>query len=152
MPIPPNTDRLLEAFAWLGEAARLDHEVAQITYYDTAGNLLKIPGYRDTTLLQRHPELEVEFRETTRKSLASALERGHPEAYLAMSGAASGEDPITAYAFAHAARLLANEELLAAEHHLLANRIRVQKSKLTQSLTSQEITEAEALARDLAGQ
>jgi len=150
MPIPPNTDRLLEAFMWLGKAARLDHEVAQISYFETAGSLLSFPGYRDTTLLERHPELFAEFKEATRSSLAKALEKGHPEAYLAMSKALSSQDPVAAYAYAHAARLLANGKLLASDHREFSKKIGIQKHKLTPSLTSHEITEAEVLAQELA--
>lgn len=33
--IPPEVDRRLESVKWLGEAVRLDHEVAQIEYYES---------------------------------------------------------------------------------------------------------------------
>lgn len=148
MAIPPNTDRILEAFTWFGEAARLNHEVAQIDYYRVANSYLDHPFSGDETLLQSHPEVILEFKETARYSLEGALERGHPESYLAMSQALSDgivfeKDPLGAYAYAHAA------ELVAYESREFLNKIRRQKYILTPLLAKQELDDAKQLAHEL---
>lgn len=148
MGIPPETDRFLEAFTWLGEAARLNHEVAQINYYRVANSYLDHPLSGETTLLQRHPEVIVELKKTAQYSLEKALERGHPEAYLAMSQALSDgivfeKDPFGAYAYAHTA------ELVAYENREFINQIGHQKYILASLLTTQEVEDAKQLAHEL---
>jgi hypothetical protein len=128
----------------LGEAARLDHEVAQIDYYRTANSYLDHPFSGETPLLESHPEVIVEFKETARYSLERALEKGHPEAYMAMSQALSDgiifeRDPLGAYAYAHMAELTAYDDLA------FRNKIRIKKYALTHLLTSEEIEDAKEL-------
>lgn len=140
-PIPPNTDHYLETFKWLGEAVKLGHEVAQIEYYDVAYDLLKNPLYKKTTLLERHPNLIEEFKETARIALASAMEKEHPEAFLGMSKAFFGgivvkKDLVAAYAHAYAAGILANK------NEQIMRGVRRQLVVLTPHLTSKEIIEA----------
>lgn len=145
--IPPGIDRRYEAVKWLAEAVRLEHEVAQIEYYDSIIRMLMAyrPAFVSSSLVLLHPELPGEFRDTSRVALARAMERGHPEAFLAMSqavidGVVFPRDPVLAYAYAHLA------ELEAGPDPAILGKIGQQKFMVSQYVEPGQIAEAEQLA------
>ena len=140
----------MEAVIWMSEAVRLGHGIAEVQFYEKAmGFILRPdPGTNSPPLAMRHPELVEDFKITARLGLARALEKGHPEAYLAQSqalleGLIYPRDPVMAYAYAH----LAGME--AAKNRLLLNDLDRWKQQAAKYLDEQQIAEAERLALEL---
>ena len=149
-PIPPDVDRQMEAVIWMSEAVRLGHGIAEVQFYEKAmGFILRPdPGTNSPPLAMRHPELVEDFKITARLGLTRALEKGHPEAYLAQSqalleGLIYPRDPVMAYAYAH----LAGTE--AAKNRLILNDLDRWKQQSAKYLDEQQIAEAEQLALEL---
>jgi len=148
--IPPEIDRRFEAVKWLAEAVRLDHQVAQIEYYESVINMLSAyrPAFISSSLIMLHPELLGEFKDTSRFALSRAMERGHPEAFVVMSqaiidGIVFPRDPVLAYAYAHLA------ELEAVQNPAVLGRIGHQKFMVSQNVDLEQIADAEALAHQM---
>ena len=87
--IPSDADPRREAMLWMAEAVRLGHEIAQVQYYEKImGFLLRPDPYTSAgPLALQQSALIGEFKATARLALNAALEKGHPEAWLAMSRA-----------------------------------------------------------------
>jgi hypothetical protein len=149
-PIPPDVDTQMEAVIWMSEAVRLGHEIAEVQFYDKAMGFILRP---DTTtnsppLALRYPGLIEDYKTTARLGLARALERGHPEAYLARSravleGLIYKKDPVLAYAYARVA------EHEAAKNHLILRDLDYWKQQAAAYLDQEQIAEAEQLALEL---
>ena len=149
-PIPPDVDTQMEAVIWMSEAVRLGHEIAEVQFYQKAmGFILRPdPTTNSPPLALQHPGLVDDFKTTARLGLARALERGHPEAYLARSqavleGLIYKKDPVLAYAYARVA------EQEAAKNLLLLDDLDHWKQQAARYLDQQQIAEAEQLAREL---
>jgi len=150
LPIPLDVDPRAEAVLWMGEAVRLGHEIAQVQYYEKImGFLLRGDPYLGgPPLVMQNPELIWEFRATATRALESAVENGHPEAWLAMSRAVSDgvvfpRDPVLALAYARVA------ELEAMESRIILNDLEEQKFAAGQFLDEVQRAEAEELAQRL---
>jgi len=148
--VPPEVDCRLEAVKWLTKAVRLGHQVAQIEYYDSAIRMLTTyrPAYISSSLVLLHPELVLEFKDTSQFALSKAMERGHPEAYVVMSqavmdGVVYPRNPILAYAYAHLA------ELEAMGSRTVLWRATNQKSLVSEFLELDEIAEGEQLGLEM---
>jgi hypothetical protein len=148
--IPPDVDRRLEAVLWMSEAVRLGHEIAQVQFYEKAmGFLLRPDQFTGGAPLAMQQEgLIGSFKATARLALKRALEKGHPEAYLAMSqavfdGVVFSRDPVLAYAYARAA------ELEAMANGIILRNLADQKFNVSQDLDPDQIAEAEELAQRL---
>jgi hypothetical protein len=81
-------------------------------------------------------------------ALNGALDKGHPEAYLAMSralfeGILYSRDPVMAFAYARAA------ELEAMSNHIILRGLDDQKSAVSQYLDNGQLAEAEGLVQQL---
>ena len=106
-------------------------------------------GQVNLTLNKRYePGLVDDFKITARRGLARALEKGHPEAYLAKSralleGLIFDKDPVLAYAYAR----LAEQE--AAKNQLLIQDLDRWKQQAARYLDQGQIAEAEQLALEL---
>jgi hypothetical protein len=149
-PIPPDVDSQMEAVIWMSEAVRLGHEIAEVQFYDKAmGFILRPdPTTNSPPLALRYPGLIADFKTTARLGLARALERGHPEAYLARSravleGLIYRKDPVLAYAYVRVA------EQEAAKNHLLLKDLERWKQQAASYLDQEQIAEAEQLALEL---
>jgi hypothetical protein len=149
-PIPPDVDSQMEAVIWMSEAVRLGHEIAEVQFYQKAmGFILRPdPTTNSPPLALRHPGLVVEFKTTARLGLARALERGHPEAYLAKSqavleGLIYQKDPVLAYAYARVA------EQEAAKNQLILQDLDRWKQQAARYLDQEQIAEAEQLALEM---
>jgi hypothetical protein len=150
LPIPLDVDCREQAVVWMTEAVRLGHEVAQVQYYEKImGFLLRPDPYLGgPPLVMQNPDLIWEFRSTAARALESALEIGHPEAWLAMSRAVSdgvvfAKNPVLALAYARVA------ELEAMENRILLNDLQEQKWAAGQFLDQAQRAEAEELAQRL---
>jgi hypothetical protein len=148
--IPPDVDCRREAVLWMSEAVRLGHEIAQVQYYEKAmGFLLRPDDYTgDAPLAMQQTSLIGEFKATARSALGGAIEKGHPEAYLAMSravfeGVIFPRDPILAMAYARVA------ELEAMANRIILRGLADHKFELAQFLNSEQMAEAEELSRQL---
>ncbi|MDX1557185.1 MAG: hypothetical protein R3212_14240, partial [Xanthomonadales bacterium] len=148
--IPAEVDRRLEAVTWLAEAVRLGHEVAQVEYFMKARRLLVAPDFFTDMppILLLHAGLLEEFKATARYALSRALDRGHPEAFLAMSeayrqGIIYPRDPVKAYAYLRAA------EMQAGQIQRILNYVNRYVPWLTEELRPEEQAEGEALAQQL---
>ena len=148
--IPPEVDCRREAVLWMSEAVRLGHEIAQVQYYEKAmGFLLRPDAYTgDAPLAMQQTSLIGEFKATARSALGGALEKGHPEAYLAMSravfeGVIFPRDPILAMAYARVA------ELEAMANRIILRGLAEHKFELSQFLDSEQAAKAEELSRQL---
>jgi hypothetical protein len=148
--IPPDVDPRREAILWMSEAVRLGHEIAQVQYYEKVkGFLLRPDPYtNDAPLALQQSSLIGEFKATARMALNGALEKGHPEAYLAMSralfeGVLYSRDPVMAFAYARAA------ELEAMSNHIILRGLDDQKSAVSQYLDNGQLAEAEGLVQQL---
>ena len=104
-PIPPEVDSRVEAVMWMTQAVLLGHEVAEIQYYEKAmGFILRPDRYLNRPpLAMLHPQLVDEFKDTARLGFNRAMEKGHPEVYLAKSqafleGLIYQRDPMLAFA------------------------------------------------------
>ncbi|MEJ8566499.1 hypothetical protein [Elongatibacter sediminis] len=148
--IPPDEDARLEAVAWLSEAVRLGHEVAEVQFYEKAmGFILRSDRNTNTpplALLQ--PGVVMEFKDTARFAFARAMERGHPEAFLAMSravleGLIYPRDPVLAYAYAVKA------EMEAATNRTIASNASYWREAAGQFLDQDQIAEARQLALEM---
>jgi hypothetical protein len=149
-PIPPDVDSQMEAVIWMSEAVRLGHEVAEVQFYEKAmGFMLRPdPTTNSPPLAMRHPGLVADFKVTARLGLARALERGHPEAYLARSralleGLIYKKDPVLAYAYARVA------EQEAAKNQVIINDLEQWKQQAAKYLSQEQIAEAEQLVPEL---
>jgi len=149
-PIPPDVDSQMEAVIWMSEAVRLGHEIAEVQFYEKAmGFILRPdPTTDNPPLAMRYPGLVDDFKITARLGLARALERGHPEAYLAMAqavleGLIYKKDPVLAYAYVRVA------EQEAAKNHLILRDLDRWKQQVARYLDQQQISEAEQLALEL---
>ena len=149
-PIPPDVDSQMETVIWMSEAVRLGHEIAEVQFYEKAmGFILRPdPTTNSPPLALQHPGLVDDFKTTARLGLARALERGHPEAYLARSqavleGLIYKKDPVLAYAYARVA------EQEAAKNQLILEDLDRWKQQAARYLDQEQIAEAEQLARDL---
>ena len=149
-PIPPDVDSQMEAVIWMSEAVRLGHEIAEVQFYQKAmGFILRPdPTTNSPPLALRHPGLVVEFKTTARLGLARALNRGHPEAYLAKSqavleGLIYKKDPVLAYAYARVA------EQEAAKNQLILKDLDRWKQQAARYLDQEQVAEAEQLALEL---
>ncbi len=150
LAIPPDVDCRMEAVLWMSEAVRLGHEIAQVQFYEKAmGFLLRRDPYFDAPpLILRHPGLIGEFKATASLALSRALEKGHPEAWLAMSravfdGVVFPEDAVLALAYA---RVAATEAM---ENRIILRRLQEQTDAIIQRLDSAQVQEAEELASRL---
>lgn len=150
LAIPPEVDARLEAVLWMSEAVRLGHEIAEIQYYDKAmGFLLRRDRWSNSPpIVMLHSGLLQEFKSTARFALNRALEKGHPEAYLAMSqaqldGVIFPKDAVLALAYARVA------ELEAMENKFINARIARQKSQISEQLNAEQLAEADELAHRL---
>ena len=148
--IPPDVDARLEAVNWMSEAVRLGHEIALVQFYEKAmGFILRPDRWTNTPpLVMLHPGLISEFKATARYALSQAIERGHPEAYLAMSRAYSEgviypKDDMMAYAYLRAA------ENRAAESRQILALLGRHKSELAIELDPDQLARAEQMAMDL---
>jgi hypothetical protein len=99
-------------------------------------------------LAMQHPGLVGEFKTTARLGLARALEKGHPEAWLAKSqavleGLIYPKDPLLAYAYARMA------ELEAAKNHLILSEADRWKQEAARYLSQEQIAEAGQQALEL---
>ena len=149
-PIPPDVDLQMEAVIWMSEAVRLGHEIAEVQFYQKAMGFILRPDpiTNSPPLALRYPGLVVDFKTTARLGLARALDRGHPEAYLARSqavleGLIYKKDPVLAYAYARVA------EQEAAKNHLLLRDLDRWKQQAAGYLDQEQIAEAEQLALEL---
>ena len=150
LPIPPDVDARMEAVIWMSEAVRLGHEIAEAQFYQKAmGFILRPdPNSNSPPLAMLHPGLVADFKSTARLGLARALEKGHPEAYVAKSqavleGMIYPKDPVLAYAYAHLA------ELEAAKNHIIVKDIGLWKEQAARYLSQEQIAEAGQMALEL---
>ncbi len=148
--IPPEQDPRLEAVAWLSKAVYLGHEIAEVQYYDKAmGFILRVDRYTNSPpLALQQPGLVLEFKDTARFAFARALDKGHPEAYLAKSqavleGLVFPRDPLLAYAYALRA------ELAAASNRTIASDVGHWKQEAAKYLTTDQIAEARQIALEM---
>ena len=149
-PIPLDVDSQMEAVIWMSEAVRLGHGIAEVQFYEKAmGFILRPdPGTNSPPLAMRHPGLVDDFKITARLGLARALEKGHPEAYLAKSqavleGLIYKKDPVLAYAYARVA------EQEAARSQIILNDLDRWKQQAARYLDQDQIAEAERVALEL---
>jgi hypothetical protein len=150
LPIPADVDSRMEAVIWMSEAVRLGHEIAEVQFYQKAmGFILRPdPSSNSPPLAMKHPGLVADFKTTSRLGLARALEKGHPEAYLAKSqavleGLIYPKDPVLALAYARKA------ELEAAKSHLILREVDHWKKEATRYLSQEQVAEAEQKALEL---
>lgn len=151
-PVPHDVDCQLEAFLWLSQAVRMGHEIAQTTYYHSALETMmyRRPYANSAYLVLAHPELIDEFKVTARFALSQAMEKGHPEAFMAMSqalldGVVFPRGPVMAFAHLRAAELRAPPDYLL----LFADGIERQKQTIAQHLDADQLLAAEAAAQEL---
>jgi len=149
-PIPSDVDSRMEAVIWMSEAVRLGHEIAEVQFYKKAmGFILRPdPNVNNPPLAMKHPGLVADFKTTARLGLARAMEKGHPEAYLAKSqavleGLIYPKDPVLAYAYARTA------ELEAAKNHMIVSDVGTWKQQAARYLSQEQVAEAEQLALEL---
>jgi len=147
LAIPPDVDCRMEAFAWMAEAVRLGHEIAQVQYYEKIkGFLMRPDRYTDDPpLAMKHPDLVEQFKDTARMALNLAMDKGHPEAYLAMSqavyeGLIYPKDPVLALAYARVA------EMKGSQNRILLQGLERRKHTITQFLQPDQVADAEELA------
>jgi hypothetical protein len=150
LPIPPDVDSRMEAVIWMSEAVRLGHEIAEVQFYQKAMGFIMRPdpSTNSPPLAMKHPGLVADFKTTSRLGLARALEKGHPEAYLAKSqaileGLLYPKDPALALAYARKA------EIEAAKNHLILREIDRWKKEATKYLSQEQVAEAEQGALEL---
>ena len=150
LAIPPDVDCRMEAVIWMSEAVRLGHEIAQVQFYEKAmGFLLRPDPYSNApSLVMRHPALIGEFKATANLALSQALEKGHPEAWLAMSravfdGVVLPEDAVLALAYAR----VAGAEAM--ENRIILHGLEEQADAIIQRLDPAQVAEAEELAHRL---
>lgn len=150
LAIPPDVDARLEAVNWMAEAVRLGHEIAEIQYYDKVmGFLLRRDRWSNSPpIVMLYSGLLPEFKSTARFALNRALEKGHPEAFLAMSqahieGVIFPPDPVLAMAYVRVA------ELEAVENQHIDARIARQKSQVAQMLNPDQLAEADEIANQI---
>ena len=148
--IPPEVDCRLEAVHWLTKAVQLGHDVAEIQFYDKAMGFILRPDQftNDPPLAMQQAGLVYGFKDTARLGLARALEKGHPEAYLANSralleGLIYPKNPTEAFAYARVA------ELTAARNHLILEDLEYWKKAAAQHLTEEQLRLAENKALEL---
>ncbi len=148
--IPAEVDPRLEAIHWMARAVQLGHEIAQVQYYEKAmGFLLRTDRMSETPpLVMLQSGIISEFKANARMALDMAMQKGHPEAYLAMAeamldGVIYQRDPVMAMAYLRAAQSLAsqNQLLLRGLEHL--------QYRASQELTAEQVAQAEKLAMDL---
>jgi TPR repeat protein len=149
-PIPADVDARMEAVIWMSEAVRLGHEIAEAQFYQKAMGFLLRPDSNANSppLAMTYPGLVEDFKTTARLGLARALEKGHPEAYLAKSravleGLIYKKDPVLAYAYARKA------ELEAAKSQMIVKDIGIWKQEAARYLSREKIAEAEQLALEM---
>lgn len=149
-PIPADVDARLEAVIWMSEAVRLGNEIAEVQFYQKAMGFLMRPdpGTNSPPLAMKYPGLVEDFKTTARLGLARALEKGHPEAYMAKSqavleGLIYPQDPLLAFAYARKA------ELEAAKNHLIVKDIALWKEQAASYLSQEQIAEAGQLALEM---
>ncbi len=149
-PIPPDVDSRMEAVIWMSEAVRLGHEIAEVQFYRKAmGFILRHdPNTNSPPLAMQDRGLVADFKTTSRLGLARALEKGHPEAYLAKSqavleGLIYPKDPVLAYAYA------LKSELEAAKSHMIVRDVGLWKQQASKYLSQEQVEEAEQLALEL---
>ena len=148
--IPLEVDCRLEAVHWITRAVELGHDVAEVQFYQRAMGFILRP-YKftnDPPLVMKEPGLVSEFKDTARRGLARAMEKGHPEAYLAnaqalLEGLIYPKNPMEAYAYARAA------ELSAARTQLILEGLDYWKNAAARNLGDDQLAEAESLALDL---
>ena len=148
--IPLEVDARYEAVRWLSDAVYLGHPIAQTQYYEKAMGFILRPN-RFTggpPIAMLHSGLIEEFKSTSRYALKRAVDRGHPEAFLAMSQAYMDDiiyprDPLLAMAYVRVG------ELEAMKNRVIESRLARQKTKITPYLTPNEISEANELAHRL---
>lgn len=150
LPIPVDVDARMEAVIWMSEAVRLGHEISEVQFYEKAMGFLMRPdpSANNPPLAMKNPGLVADFKTTARYGLARALEKGHPEAYLAKSravleGLIYPKDPLLAYAYARAA------ELEAAKNQIILSELAEWKQQAASYLSQEQISEAEQLALEL---
>lgn len=150
LPIPPEVDARMEAVVWMSEAVRLGHEIAEVQFYEKAmGFMLRTdPSANRPPLAMQHPQLVADFKTTARLGLARALEKGHPEAYLAKSravleGLIYKKDPVLAYAYVR----LAEQE--ASKNRVILSELDDWKQQTAKYLNPEQIAEAEQLLQEL---
>lgn len=144
--IPPDVDPRREAMLWMAEAVRLGHEIAQVQYYEKImGFLLRPDPFTSAgPLALQQSALIGEFKATARLALNAALEKGHPEAWLAMSralfeGVVYPRDPVAALAHARVAGLEARD------NHIILRGLEEHQLTVAQFLDRDQLAEAEEL-------
>ena len=147
LAIPPEVDCRLEAFVWMAEAVRLGHEIAQVQYYEKIkGFLMRSDRYTDDPpLAMKQPGLVEQFKDTARMALNLAMDKGHPEAYLAMSqavyeGLIYPKDPVLALAYARMA------EMKGTQNRVILRGLERRKHSIAQFLNPDQVADAEELA------
>jgi TPR repeat protein len=150
LAIPPEVDCRMEAFVWMAEAVRLGHEIAQVQYYEKIkGFLMRSDRYTDDPpLAMKRPGLVEQFKDTARMALNLAMEKGHPEAYLAMSqavyeGLIYPKDPVLALAYARVA------EMKGSQNRIILRGLERRKHSISQFLDPDQVADAEELALEL---
>ncbi|MDX1557092.1 MAG: hypothetical protein R3212_13760 [Xanthomonadales bacterium] len=150
LAIPAGVDARYEAVQWMTEAVNLGHEIAQVQFYEKAMGFMLRPDRYDELppLVMQRPGLIDAFKATARYGLSRGMEKGHPEAYLAMSqavfeGLIYRKDPVMAYAYARAA------EMKAMQSQMILDSAGEQKLHIAQHLDPQQVSEGEQLALDL---
>lgn len=150
LPIPPEVDSRLETVKWMTRAVRLGHEIAEVQFYQKAmGFILRPdPSTNSPPLAMLYPGMVADFKTTARLGLARALEKGHPEAYLAKSqalleGLIYPKDPVLSLAYAQAA------EFEASRNHIILDNLGRWKQEATKYLDQAQIAEAEQMALEL---
>lgn len=146
--IPADVDARLEAVLWMSQAVYLGHAIAEAQYYDKAKGFMLRPNRftNGPPIVMLHSGLIDEFKATSRYALTRAVEKGHPEAFLAMSQARLDDiifprDPVLAMAYVRVA------ELEAMENTIIESRIGQQRSRVAPLLTPDQLAEADELAQ-----
>ena len=135
---------------WMSEAVRLGHEIAEVQFYTKAMGFMMRSDMNTNSppLAMQHPGRVSDFKATARFGLARALEKGHPEAWLAKSkaileGLIYPKDPLLAYAHARKA------ELEAEKNHMIVKEIATWKEQAARYLSQEQVAEAGQLALEL---
>ena len=145
--IPEDVDARLEAVMWMSDAVYLGHPIAEAQFYQKAMGFLLRPNRftNGPPIAMLHSGIIEEFKSTSRYALQRAVDRGHPEAFIAMSQAYLDDiifprDPVVAMAYVRVA------EMAAMESRALDSRIGRQKTTVFPLLTPDEVAEANELA------
>lgn len=150
LAIPPDDDVHMKAVQWMTEAVHLGHEIAQVQFYDRAMGFIVRPDRSagSPPLAMKRPGVVEAFKSTAEYALSQGMQKGHPEAYLAMSqvlleGLIYPRDRVMAYAYARTA------EMKASQSQFILDQVGYHKQRIGQYLNQEQISEAEQLALEL---